>query len=62
MAESQSERAGRFADTWYARPDSARDASTLGYLLTLEMAKVAEQARVEERQRIAVKLARLVEP
>lgn len=55
------ERATRFADAWYARSEYGRDASTLAYLLVVELESVAEAARADERRRIAAKLATLTE-
>lgn len=56
------ERAERFADAWYFRPEYGRDASTLAHLLAAELERVAEAARADERRRIAGKLAALTAP
>ena len=57
-----SQRAKHFAETWYARPESGQDVDTLAHQVAAEFAKVAEEARVEERQRIATTLLKVIEP
>ena len=59
---NSTDRAHEFVSSWFDRPESGRDVTTLTYLLARVIANAEKAATLAERERIADKLAALTRP